>query len=136
MKILQFAFDGAADNAYLPHNHRINSVVYTGTHDNDTTLSWYESLSENQQNDVMEYLGQPQSGMPWALLQSALASVARLAIVPMQDILALGAGHRMNTPGTARGNWHWQFSWDQLTENRVARLAHLVALYGRAGQKN
>jgi len=133
MKILQFAFDGGSGNAYLPHNHRINSVVYTGTHDNDTTLSWYQSLPDDQQRYVMDYLGQPQSGMPWALLQCALASVARLAIVPMQDILGLGAGHRMNTPGTAEGNWHWQFSWDQLKQERVDHLVHLVELYGRGG---
>jgi 4-alpha-glucanotransferase len=135
MKILQFAFDGGPENAYLPHNHRINSVVYTGTHDNDTTLSWYESLPEHQQHYVMDYLGQPRSRMPWALLQCALASVARLTIVPMQDILGLGAGHRMNTPGTTRGNWRWQFSWDQLNQERVDHLAHLVKLYGRHAQE-
>lgn len=133
MKILQFAFDGGSGNAYLPHNHQFNSVVYTGTHDNDTTLSWYQSLPTNQQQYVMDYLGQPQAGMPWALLRCALASVARLTIIPMQDILGLGAGHRMNTPGTAKGNWRWQFSWDQLNQERVDHLARLVKLYGRSG---
>jgi 4-alpha-glucanotransferase len=135
MKILQFAFDGGAGNAYLPHNHQVNSVVYTGTHDNDTTLSWYQSLPDYERQYVTDYLGQPHSEMPWALLRCALASVARLAILPMQDILGLGAGHRMNTPGTVADNWQWRFSWDQLTDETTARITHLVKLYGRNPRK-
>jgi 4-alpha-glucanotransferase len=131
MLILQFAFDGGPGNPYLPHNHDANNVVYTGTHDNDTTLSWYEGLSRNQQDHVYRYLGNPETPMPMALVQCALASVARLAIIPMQDILALGQGHRMNTPGTTEDNWNWRFAWEQLSDRQIAELAELVALYGR-----
>lgn len=132
MLILQFAFDGGPHNPYLPHNHDPNNVVYTGTHDNDTTLSWFEDLSSEQQQHVHEYLGSHGMAMPWALANSALASVARLAILPMQDILELGKGYRMNTPGTMDpSNWRWRFAWDQLNERQVSELARMVRLYGR-----
>lgn len=131
MLILQFAFDGGPGNPYLPHNHTTNNVVYTGTHDNDTTLSWYEGLNPEQQAHVYKYLGNPEVRMPWALVQSALASVARLTILPMQDILELGKGHRMNTPGTIEDNWSWRFSWDQLNPANAAELAEMIRLYGR-----
>ena len=131
MKILQFAFEGGSSNPYLPHHHPANSVVYTGTHDNDTTLSWFELLPEHQKSYVYEYLGNPQHPMPWVLIQAAMASVARLAIVPMQDLLELGLGARMNTPGTTEGNWQWRFGWDQLTDDRKNRLAYLIQVYGR-----
>lgn len=131
MLILQFAFDGGPGNPYLPHNHTPNQVVYTGTHDNDTSLSWFESLPEWQQQYVRHYLGHPAAPMPMALVQCALASVARLAILPLQDILDLGRGHRMNTPGTTEGNWYWRFAWDQVSGERMAELEGLVRLYGR-----
>jgi 4-alpha-glucanotransferase len=110
----------------------VDSVVYTGTHDNDTSLSWFEGLSAEQQDYVYDYLGRSRLPMPLALVQAAMASVARLAIVPMQDVLELGRGHRMNTPGTAAGNWNWRFEWNQLREEHVEHLAHQVRLYGRA----
>jgi len=132
MLILQFAFDGGPGNPYLPHNHSENNAVYTGTHDNDTTLSWYEGLTLDQQRYVYEYLGRPEMRMPLALMQRAMASVARLALIPMQDVLELGRGHRMNTPGTVGGgNWRWRFHWEQVTEDKVARLGKMVRLYGR-----
>jgi 4-alpha-glucanotransferase len=131
MKILQFAFDGGPDNPYLPHNHEIDSVVYTGTHDNDTTLGWYQSLEPESRARVLDYLGSPSEEMPWALIRCALASVAALAVVPLQDVLALGSEHRMNSPGTNIGNWQWRFKWDQIDDEAVTRLRHLVALYGR-----
>ena len=132
MKILQFAFGGGTDNPYLPHNYPNNCVVYTGTHDNDTTLGWYHhSLSHEERHYVHEYLGRSNLTMPCALLQGALASVANLAIVPMQDVLELGTEHRMNTPGTVEGNWQWRFNWDQLTDEKVSRAAHLIGLFGR-----
>jgi 4-alpha-glucanotransferase len=131
MKILQFAFDGSADNLYLPHNYEINSVVYTGTHDNDTTLGWYEPLTDQHKKQIYQRLGSPNQAMPWALIQAAFASVANLAIIPLQDILELGTEARMNIPGTMEGNWQWQFSWDQLTEKKANYLAHLVKLFGR-----
>ena len=132
MRILQFAFDGGTDNPYPPHRHDRNSVVYTGTHDNDTTLSWFAGLAPEQQQRVHDYLGFPAEPMPWPLIRAALASVADLAIVPMQDVLALGTGHRMNTPGTTDGNWGWRFAWEQVDEGLAQRLRHLVQLYERS----
>lgn len=131
MLILQFAFDGGPGNPYLPHNHTSNQVVYTGTHDNDTSLSWFEQLPEWQQHHIRRYLGDPALPMPMALVQSALASVARLAILPMQDILDLGKVHRMNTPGTIEGNWNWRFGWEQVRLERLQQLDNLIRLYGR-----
>ncbi len=131
MKILQFAFDGGTDNPYLPHNHTENCVVYTGTHDNDTTLGWFESLPEDRKHYVYEYLGFPQMEMPYALVHAAFESIANLAVIPMQDVLGLGAADRMNIPGTTEGNWLWRFNWEQVTEEKSNRLAHMVDLYGR-----
>lgn len=132
MLILQFAFDGGASNPYLPHNHAADNVVYTGTHDNDTTLGWFKSLDASRQAYIYEYLGHPREAMPWALMRAAFASVATVAIVPMQDVLGLGAGHRMNTPGTACGNWRWRFSWEQLKPEHGERIQRWVQLYGRS----
>lgn len=135
MLILQFAFDGGDDNPYLPHNHTENNVVYTGTHDNDTTLSWYENLTEPQRDRVCDYLrhhcGYETIRMPESLVRCALASVAKLAIIPLQDVLELGRGHRMNTPGTLSGNWRWRFSWEQLNEGKAQKLAAGVRDHGR-----
>ena len=118
-------------NPYLPHQHEENGVVYTGTHDNNTTKGWYQELSHQVKHRVMDYLGHPQEDMPWPLIRSALASVARLAILPMQDVLALDGHHRMNTPGTAEGNWQWRFTWDQVNDDIAPHLHHLMHLYGR-----
>jgi 4-alpha-glucanotransferase len=131
MKILQFAFGSDAGNPYLPHNHRVDSVVYTGTHDNDTTLGWYQSQPVETQAQLAEYLGYPTESMPWPLIRSALASVACLAVIPMQDLLALDGSHRMNTPGTSVGNWRWRFRWEQIDEDLAPRLKRLNHLYGR-----
>ncbi len=132
MKILQFAFDGDPDNNYLPHRHEFRSLVYTGTHDNDTTLGWYQQLPAETQNYVRDYLGQEtDTEMPWPLIRSALASVSCLAMIPMQDMLALGSEHRMNTPGTMEGNWQWRFDWAQVPEELTQKLHHLLHLYGR-----
>src|SRR5690606_9615606 len=109
MKILQFAFDSDGANPYLPHQHTRNAVVYTGTHDNNTTLGWHNALSEEIQQRIADYYAHPQEAMPWPLIRSALASPARWAIVPLQDLLTLDADHRMNTPGTTEGNWRWRF---------------------------
>ncbi len=132
MKILQFAFSGESSNPYLPHNHEDLSVVYTGTHDNDTTLAWYASLSDESKAYINEYFGDTNDeDMSWALIRSALGSVSRLAILPMQDILSLGQGHRMNKPGTIEGNWSWRFQWQQVTPEIRQRLYHMLDLYGR-----
>jgi 4-alpha-glucanotransferase len=132
MKILQFAFEGGAANPYLPHNHRSNYVVYTGTHDNDTTLGWFNALSPELQGHVCDYLGAQPDTMPWPLIRAAFASPARLAIVPMQDILALDSSHRMNRPGISGGmNWRWRFTWEQVPSDLHLRMRHLLGLYGR-----
>ncbi len=131
MCILQFAFEGDADNPYLPHNHGTNSVVYTGTHDNDTTLAWFEGLDTERQATVLDYLGHPGEHMPWPLLRAALASVARLAILPMQDVLQQGLGHRMNSPGRTAGNWQWRFAWSQIQPGLTARIRAMIERYGR-----
>lgn len=131
MKVLQFAFGGDAKNPYLPHNHEPNYVVYTGTHDNDTTLGWFRSQSVAAKNDILDYLGKPQEEMPWPLIRSALASPARLAMIPMQDVLMLDSEHRMNRPGVAEENWSWRFDWQQVPADLAGWLRHLVTLYGR-----
>ena len=131
MKVLQFAFDGDPDNHHLPHNHSKDMVAYTGTHDNDTTVSWYQSLSADDKHQVRRYLNCSDDDMPWALVRSAMMSVAQLAIIPMQDLLSLGEGHRMNTPGTVAGNWSWRFDWSQLSDNLASELADLTHNYSR-----
>ncbi|MBK8898477.1 MAG: 4-alpha-glucanotransferase [Candidatus Competibacteraceae bacterium] len=131
MKVLHFAFGGDAENPYLPHHHVSNSVVYTGTHDNNTTLGWLEELDEPTRNHMFDYLGGGPAQMPERLVRTALASVARLAVVPMQDVLALGGADRMNQPGVAEGNWRWRFRWDQVEPRLAGHYRHLLTLYGR-----
>ncbi|MDD1627435.1 MAG: 4-alpha-glucanotransferase [Methylococcaceae bacterium] len=131
MKILQFAFGSGPDNPYLPDHYERNCVVYTGTHDNDTTIGWSQSISEYEKNYIYEYLGNPSMPLHCAVIQAALASVANLAVIPMQDILELGSEARMNTPGTTVGNWNWRFQWDQLSHDQTTRFTHLVALFNR-----
>jgi 4-alpha-glucanotransferase len=131
MKILQFAFGSGPDNPYLPDHYERNCVVYTGTHDNDTTVGWTRSINEHDRNYASEYLGNPSISLHCALIQAALGSVANLAVIPMQDILELGSEARMNTPGTTVGNWKWRFQWDQLPNERANRFAYLVSLFNR-----
>lgn len=131
MKVLQFAFSGEPDNPYLPFNHSANSVVYTGTHDNDTSLGWYLGLDDGARQYVDEFLGRSKEIMPWPLIRCALASRARLAVLPLQDVLGLDGQHRMNLPGTVEGNWEWRFDWDQIDPDLASRLRQRVAMYGR-----
>jgi len=131
MKILQFAFGGGADNLYLPHHHEPDSVVYTGTHDNDTTFGWFQSQPEHCRNHVAEYLGMPLDDMPWPLIRSVLASTARLAVVPMQDLLSLGSDARLNTPGTLDGNWNWRMPRAELPLEIRAKTHAMNKLYNR-----
>ena len=131
MLVLQFAFDGDGANPYLSHNHETSNVVYTGTHDNDTTLGWFQSLDEDRRARVLEYLGMPCEAMPWPLVRAALASVARLAVMPMQDLLALDSLHRMNRPGTIGDNWSWQCAPGRFTSELAVRLRALFGTYGR-----
>jgi 4-alpha-glucanotransferase len=106
--------------------------VYTGTHDNNTTLGWYEGLDQKQKDTVQDYYARPSEPMPWPLIKSALASVSDLAILPLQDLLSLDGQHRMNTPGTTLNNWLWQFSWSQLNPQLAEKLAVLNRQYKRS----
>lgn len=131
MKVLQFAFSHPA-NPYLPHNHVRRCVVYTGTHDNDTTRGWWETLTGAERAFAQAYLGIRGADISWDLIRVALASVADLAIVPLQDLLALGSEARMNAPGEPAGNWRWRVNADALTPALAARLRALTELYDRA----
>ena len=135
MRILQFAFDGRSDNPYLPHNHERDSVVYTGTHDNDTTRGWWQALEPTTQDYVRRYLGVDARGIEWDLIRAASASVASRAIVPMQDVLGLGSEARMNRPGVAEGSWTWRFDWAQVAPWHAELLADLARVHGRAGRR-
>ena len=131
MKILHFAFGSGPDNPYLPGHYERNCVVYTGTHDNDTTIGWSHSINEYERNYAYDYLGNHSTPLHCLLIQAALGSVANLAIIPMQDILELGSEARMNTPGTTIGNWKWRFQWHQLSHDQASRFTHLVSLFNR-----
>ena len=131
MRVLQFGFDGDPYNPHLPHMHRHNSVVYTGTHDNDTSAGWFASLDRDTQRRVESYLGTDARAMPAALIRAACASVAALAVVPLQDLLGLGAAARLNTPGTAQGNWSWRMPQGALTHDLAQRYFALNRLYAR-----
>lgn len=130
MNVLQFAF-GPPDGGYLPHNHVHNSVVYTGTHDNDTALGYWKSAPEPVKEHVRRYLAKDGGDFVWDLMRACFASVAHTAIVPMQDVLALDSGARMNTPGSDSGNWAWRVREAAFHENLSTRLKDLVDLYGR-----
>jgi 4-alpha-glucanotransferase len=127
MLVLQFAFEGGRDNPYLPENHEEDAVVYTGTHDNDTTRGWWESLSDEQRARTTLDWNDP----VWSLIELALGSRARLALVPLQDVLDLGSEARMNQPGTSDGNWSWRYDPAELTDDRAARLHEATRRAGR-----
>ncbi len=131
MNVLHFAFDGDPGNAYLPHNHQRNSVTYTATHDNQTTVGWFSGLSEEDKDHVRRYLGHAVPDPAWDMLRVAWASPANTAIAPMQDILRLGDEARMNTPSTAAGNWSWRMTPEQLDFSLADGLRVLTAAYGR-----
>lgn len=131
MKVLQFAFAGDAGDPYLPHNYPRNSVVYTGTHDNDTSAGWYRQAPEAERDFVRRYLGRDDHNLPWEFMRLAQSSVADLAIAPLQDALGLGSEARMNTPGQPAGNWSWRFSWDDVPLWLAPQLRDLAQVYGR-----
>ncbi|MEB3279420.1 MAG: 4-alpha-glucanotransferase [Lyngbya sp.] len=133
MKILQFAFDSGPDNPYLPYNYTTpNWVVYTGTHDNDTTVGWFNQRSLQGQARVISYAGGTMGhGIHWDLIRVALASVANQAIIPLQDVLGLGSEAKMNQPSTSEGNWAWRFEPGAITDELRARLRLLTETYGR-----
>lgn len=135
MAVLQFAFGGGDDNPYLPHNISPNTVIYSGTHDNDTTLGWYHAESEHIREQVRRYLAVSGHDIAWDLIRAALKSPANLAVAPFQDVLRLGGEARLNTPGAAMGNWQWRYTPELLEEAARAglpALRELVQATGRA----
>lgn len=135
MKILQFAFSSDASDKFLPHNYNPNFVVYTGTHDNDTSRGWYEESSmERERDNFRQYLRVDGHDPAWNLIDAAFRSVADMALAPLQDVLDLGSSARMNLPGSAQGNWSWRFTPEQLTNFVEARLRDTTILYGRDPQ--
>lgn len=131
MKILQFAFDSGPENPYLPQNYSPRCVVYTGTHDNTTTLGWWRALEASQQATVREYCRRPLRQMPWEMIEVALASSAAWCIVPVQDLLGLPGGARMNRPGHASGNWTWRCPSGCLEEPLAEKLRAATVAAGR-----
>ncbi len=131
MKVLQFAFDGSPANPHLPQHHEQRSVVYTGTHDNDTSVGWVSEVDDRTRVRIRSYQVGPTDEMPWPLIRTAMASVAQLAVVPVQDLLGLGSAARMNVPGKATGNWSWQLREGALDEAVAARLRDVLLRYDR-----
>jgi 4-alpha-glucanotransferase len=141
MRVLQFAFlSGQPGDLHLPHNYPRNCVVYTGTHDNDTTVGWFrgqgastvpDETRRKERERVLRYAGSDGGDIAWDIMRLALMSVANTAIVPLQDVLGLGNEARMNTPGTEAGNWIWRFGAEMLTDEIRDRLADMVESYGR-----
>ena len=132
MKILQFAFDPREESDYLPHNYTKNCIVYTGTHDNETTLAWYNQLSRKDRAFAKKYMNiKTNKDITWEFIRGALASVSDTAIIPMQDYLGLGSSARINTPSTLGGNWQWRLKGDELTGELADRMKDMAKLYGR-----
>ncbi|MEP0871627.1 4-alpha-glucanotransferase [Trichocoleus desertorum AS-A10] len=136
MKILHFAFGSDAKNSYLPFNVDANSVIYTGTHDNNTTLGWYQQAPDYERDRLHQYLAcTGPYGIVWDLIRLAMSSVANQAIIPIQDVFSLGSDARMNAPGTSENNWAWRFRAEAMTQDYSNRLKEMVYIYGRQGDK-
>lgn len=131
MKVLQFAFSGDASNPYLPYNVNSDSIMYTGTHDNNTSCGWYAGLGEKEQAFVKGFLGCTDDDFIDRFLRCAYASPSRLCIVPAQDVLGLGAGNRMNTPGVEGGNWRWRMLPEYMDVKYFGRAKDFTVIYGR-----
>lgn len=131
MRILQFAFGGGAENPYLPHNYKHNTVVYGGTHDNNTAVGWFTEASLHEREFACQYLNTDGTAINWDLIHAASQSIADIAIHPFQDVLGLDAEARMNLPGKAEGYWEWRFSWDQVTPRHTDKLRDLTHAHGR-----
>ena len=131
MKVLQFAWSDSA-NPFLPHNHPVNCIVYTGTHDNNTTRGWWDNeLDEGTRAFVKDYLGQEIYDIVWTLARVGMRSSGRVFIMPMQDVLGLGANARMNTPGVSAGNWTWRITDEALNHPGKDALLHITRLFQR-----
>ena len=131
MRVLQFAFGGNATNPFLPHHHVPNCVVYTGTHDNDTTHGWWASRDERERRTVRDYLGPSSGDIAWDLIRAGMGSVADTFVAPVQDVLSLGAEARLNLPGSGSGHWAWRLADGQLESAHAERLHSLTAIHGR-----
>ncbi len=131
MCILQFAWGEGGEKRFLPHSHERDSVVYTGTHDNDTSLGWWNTASEAERHHLREYLATDGVMANWDLIRAAYASVANGIVLPMQDLLDLGNEHRMNFPGKSEGNWTWRFQWPDVAPALAARLQRMCRIYQR-----
>lgn len=134
MKILQFAFDSDSTNNFLPHNYSQNCVTYSGTHDNDTTIGWYNSAPAVEQHRVREYTRSNGNNIHWELIRLGMLSVADQAIFPLQDFMNLETSHRMNTPGTVGDNWMWRYTPDMLDNIDSDQIKKLVEMGNRAAQ--
>ncbi len=132
MKVLQFAFEG--DKEFLPHNYIPGCIVYTGTHDNDTAVGWYEAVAPEARDFCRRYLARDGSDIAWDLIRAAWSSVAEWAITPMQDLLTLGSAARMNFPSRPEGNWAWRVAADQLTDALAGRMSDMNEVYGRSAR--
>ena len=131
MRVLQFGFDNPGAHIYLPHRYQANTVVYTGTHDNDTTAAWWQSLGEPERRSVLAYLGEAGDGMHWAMARAAQNSIANLCVIPLQDVLGLGSEARMNTPSRSQGNWGWRYRQSALTPQLAEKLAAMAEVCDR-----
>ena len=131
MRVLQFAFGGDATHDYLPHSYATNTVAYTGTHDNDTSLGWWHAATPREREFAAAYLDATEQDIHWAFIRAACNSVAQLAIFPMQDVLGLNGAHRMNLPGTGIGNWGWRFDWPMVGGEPARVLGLITAASGR-----
>lgn len=130
MRVLQFAF-GEVDSNHLPHHYTRRTIVYTGTHDNNTSVGWMHVTTEDERRRIVQYCGETSGGIAWTLIRTAYASVADTAIVPFQDVCALGSDARMNTPGEGHNNWSWRARHEQFRSDTPQRLHHLAELTGR-----
>lgn len=134
MKVLQFAFDSREESDYLPHNYDKNCIVYTGTHDNDTLLGWYDTISAPDKQLSKEYLNNANSKpkeVPWDFIRLAMESVAKTCIIPIQDYLCFGSEARINTPSTLGQNWKWRLKKSDLDDTVIKKIRHITKLYGR-----
>ena len=135
MRVMQFAFGDTEANPFLPHNYVSNTVAYTGTHDNDTTLGWWSSLPDREKAFAQQYLHSDGQTIHWDMMRALSASVANTVIFPMQDVLGLNSEHRMNFPGKPSGNWEWRFTWSQIESEQSQKLARISAEYERTRAK-
>jgi 4-alpha-glucanotransferase len=131
MAVLQFGFGDPGAHIYLPHRLTPNHVIYTGTHDNDTALGWWSSVSEKERRAVESLVGRSADGVNWALIRLAQSSVAEFSVMPLQDVLGLGSEARLNTPSTTEGNYHWRYQPGSLTPELAQRLADLAEVTDR-----